>query len=69
MEESFFELANLDIQNMLYKTMKHYTDISSAYGNISLKLDEWQNAKSEREQLVNQWKSNYHMDVIPFIYG
>lgn len=69
MEESFFELANLDIQNMLYKTMKHYTDISSAYGNINLKLEEWQNAKSEREQLVNQWKANYHMDVIPFVYG
>lgn len=69
MEESFFDLAILDVKDGLYQTLKHYTDLSSAYGNISLKLDDWQNAESERKELINTWKANYHMDVIPFVYG
>lgn len=68
-EESFFNLAVLDVKDMLYQTMKHYTDIQTAYGNINLKLDEWQNAASERKQLLDDWDNLYHMDVLPFTYA
>lgn len=68
-EESFFNLAVLDVKDMLYQTLKHYTDIQSAYGNISLKIDEWQQASSDRKALLEEWTSTYHMDVLPFIYA
>lgn len=68
-EESFFELAVLDVKDALYQTMKHSNDIPSAYGNISMKLDEWQQAASDRKALLDEWKNTYHMDVIPFVYA
>lgn len=68
-EESFYELAVLDIKNMLYQTLKHYSEIQSAYGNINLKLDDWQQASSDRKQLLENWDNLYHMDITPFTYG
>ena len=66
MEESFFNLAVLDVKDMLYQTLKHYNDIQSAYGNISMKLDEWQQASDQRKQLLEEWENDYHMDVYSF---
>ena len=67
-EESFYNLAVLDIEDMLYQTMKHYSDIQTAYGNIQLKLDEWQQAASDRKSLIDEWEASYHMDIMPFEY-
>ena len=49
--------------------LKHYNDMQSAYGNISLKLDDWQGASDARKQLLDDWGNVYHMDVLPFIYA
>ena len=68
-EESFFELASLDVKDVLYQTAKHYNEISTPYGNISLKLDDWGQAADQRKQLIEEWKNSYHMDIIPFKYG
>lgn len=68
-EESFFNLAILDVKDMLYQSLKHYSDIQTAYGNINLKIDEWQQASSDRKSLLDEWESLYHMDVIPFTYA
>lgn len=68
-EESFFELAVLDIKDALYQILKHYSDIQSAYGNINLKLDDWAQAADQRRQLIENWDNTYHMDIFPFIYA
>ena len=68
-EESFFDLCILDVKEAMYNTLKHYNDMQSAYGNISLKLDDWQNASEARKQLLDDWNQVYHMDVLPFIYA
>ena len=68
-EESFYELALLDVKSALYEIMKHCSDINTAYGNINLKLDDWASADDKREQLLNEWKDSYHIDTIPFIYA
>lgn len=69
MEESFHDLAILDVKDMLYQTMKHYNEIQTAYGTIQMKLDDWQNAADQRKQLVDDWANLYQMDIIPFTYG
>jgi hypothetical protein len=61
--ESFLELATLDVKKFLYNAMKHYTEIQSAFGTISLKIDDWQNAESERRDLVERWKDVYHLET------
>lgn len=68
-EESFFQLAVLDVEDALYQTMKHYAELNTVYGNINLKLDDWSQAKDLRKALVDDWDSLYHMDVMPFTYA
>ena len=66
--ESFMKLLLLDVKENLYPTLKQYTQINTAYGNIDLKLDEWSNAESERADLINQWDDVYHLDRQPMYY-
>ncbi len=60
--QSFLDLATLDVKCFLYNTMKHYPEINSVYGNISLKIDDWQSADGDRKQLLENWDNTYHMD-------
>lgn len=64
--ESFYDLATLDIKAFLYNTLKHYTEIQTAYGTISLKIDDWSGAESDRKDLLNGWKDLYHLDTEQF---
>lgn len=62
--DSFLELATLDCKKFLYDTLKHYTELNSAYGNIALKIEDWQQADSDRKQLLEQWNNTYHLDQV-----
>lgn len=64
--ESFYELALIDVKRMLYGAMKHYNEIQSAYGTVSLRIDDWQNAESERKDLIERWRDVYHLDFEQF---
>lgn len=68
-EEAFYNLALLDVKDMLYQSLKHYNNIQTAYGNIDMKLDEWSSAAGDRKQLLDEWDNIYHIDVLPFIYS
>lgn len=61
--ESFYELALLDIKRFLYNTLKHYSEIQTAYGTINLKIDEWSSAESDRKDLIEKWRDIYHLDT------
>ena len=65
---SFMELALLDVKENLYPIFKNYANLSTAYGNIDLKIDNWENAESERKELIQRWDDNYHLDAGPGIY-
>ena len=67
-EESFYKLALLDTKVNLYSNMKHYTELQSAYGTINLRIDDWSNAESERNELLNTWEDTYHLDGPQMIY-
>lgn len=67
-QESFMKLFMLDIKEYMYPTLKQYTEINSAIGNINLKLDDWANAESERADLINQWDDTYHLDMQPMYF-
>jgi hypothetical protein len=65
---SFMELALLDVKENLYPIFKSYANLSTAYGNIDLKIDNWENAESERRDLIQKWDDTYHLDNGPGIY-
>lgn len=54
----FKKLAVLDIKAFLYNMLKHYTNIETAYGTIDLKIDDWAEAESLREEMVDKLKEN-----------
>lgn len=59
---SFYDLALLDAKDWLYQNMKQYNEFETAYGHISLKIDDWADAKGERRDLLERWDESYHMD-------
>lgn len=65
---SFMELALLDVKENLYPIFRSYANLSTAYGNIDLKIDSWENAEAERRDLINRWDDMYHLDAGPGIY-
>lgn len=69
MEEDFYDLSVLDVQDMLYQSMKHYDNLQTVYGNIQIRMDEWQQAASDRKTLLEKWENLYHIDIMPFIYA
>ena len=58
-QDEFFKLALIDIKLFLYNNLKHFDNIDTTFGNISLKIDEWSNAEDDRKTLVNEWESKF----------
>ena len=65
---SFMELALLDVKENLYPIFKNYANLTTAYGNIDLKIDNWENAESDRKELIQRWDDSYHLDIGLGIY-
>lgn len=65
--ESFYDLASLDVKKFLFNALKHYRDIQTAYGTITLKIDDWEGADNERKELIEKWRDLYHLDTDQFI--
>lgn len=66
--EEFMNLAILDLKENLYPTLKQYSEINTAIGNINLKIDDWQQAESDRKDLINRWDDTYHLDFRPIYW-
>lgn len=65
---SFFELALLDVMENLYPVMRQYAEINTAVGNVNLKIDDWADATSKRDDLLSRWDDSYHLDIPTPIY-
>lgn len=68
-EESFFKLAILDVKDGLYQTVKHYDGIETSYGRIELKIEDWANARQERDEMLKEWDDSYLLDQVDYNYG
>lgn len=62
--ESFMRLATLDVERTLYSQLKNMVNVGSAYKEIQLKIDEWSGAEAARNELVEQWRQTFHLDLI-----
>lgn len=65
--KSFLDLADLDLKVYLYNNLKYYDKIQTAFGTIDLKTDEYQNAESERKDMLEKWDETFHLDQIDWI--
>ena len=60
--DSFMKLALLDTKIFLYNNLKLYDSISTAWGQINLKTDDYQSAEAERSALLEDWGNTFHLD-------
>lgn len=61
--DSFMELAILDVKQFLYNTLKLYDGIPTAFGNINLKIEDYQSAEADRNALLDKWRDTFHLDM------
>lgn len=60
--ESFIRLATLDVQRTLYNQLKNMNNVGSAFKEIQLKIEDWSGAEASRNELVQNWTENFHLD-------
>ena len=61
------QLATLDVQRTLYKTLKNMTNVGSAFKEIQLKIDDWSGAADKRDQLIKEWTDSFHLDDLDLV--
>jgi len=61
--DSFMELATLDMKTFLYNNLKLYEGIPTAFGQISLKVEDYQSAEADKNALLNDWRDKFHLDM------
>lgn len=61
--ESVLSLAILDMKMFLFNTLKLYDNIPTAFGNIQLKIEDFQSAESDRNALLEKWTDTFHLDM------
>ena len=65
--ESFVTLATLDVQRTLYNNIKNMNNVGSAFKEIQVKIDDWADAGNKRDELVEKWKSSFHLDDMDLV--
>ena len=53
------KIYKLDLQIALYATLKHMDKIDTTFGEIDLKIDDWQDAESRRDELTEDWNLKF----------
>ena len=53
---AFSKLATLDVQEFLYNNLKYFLEQETAIARLSLKIDDWAEAASKREELLSAWQ-------------
>lgn len=62
---TFHKLALIDVKRYLYSMLKHHKDMQTPIGNISLQIDDWADATSERMEFIEQLKELQHLESTP----
>ena len=66
--DSFMELAQQDVKMFLYNTLKYHNELATAFGNINIKIEDFQAAEAERNAMLDRWRDTYHVDISPFSF-
>ena len=53
------ELFCIDCKIAFYEEMKRYNNIDTTFNEIDLKIDDWENAKDKREELLEKWENKF----------
>lgn len=58
-------LAELDMEWFLYNKLKRKDSLEVGVGSIQLKIDDWSNSRSDREEMIRNIREEANIDVDP----
>lgn len=59
LKDEFFELADIDVAIALFPILKHYDQINTPFGTIDLKINDLEDAKNRRNELIEKFTSKF----------
>ena len=57
---AFSELAELDFRRTMYNNLKYWNELRTAAAEYNLRIDDWQNAEDQRNELLDHWTETFH---------
>lgn len=57
------QLAELDMKQYLWGKMKRLTNLDVGIGTIQLNIEDWENAASEKRELLREWDESVNLDI------
>lgn len=58
LEDEFMDYAIADTKASLYPLRTRFQNLQTPYGSFELNLDQFQNAKEEKKQILEKWRNN-----------
>ena len=62
MRSSFAALAELDVRRTLYNNLKYWEELQTAAGSFRLRIDDFQDAENQRNELLDNWNESHHLE-------
>jgi hypothetical protein len=60
--DSFMELADLDVKDFCWNTLRFYDELPTAFGTIKIQPSQWEGAEDKRKTLLDEWRDKFHVD-------
>ena len=57
---SFAQLAELDFRRTIYNNLKYWNELRTAAAEYNLRIEDWQNAEDQRDELLDHWTETFH---------
>ena len=59
LKDEFFQLADIDVRIALYPILKQYDQLNTPFGQIDLKINDLEDAKNERKEIIETFTSKF----------
>ena len=59
LRDYFYKLCVCDVKIALFYMLKNYDQLNTPYGNIDLKIEDYEQAVQERQELLERFRANY----------
>lgn len=68
LRQAFYKLALLDAKRYFWNQMKYYKEFQTAIASFNLQIDDWADAESKREDLLEQWDQQFHLSRVAAVW-
>ena len=68
LRQAFYKLALLDAKRYFWNQMKYWKDFQTSIASFNLQIDDWADAESKREELLEQWDQSFHLNRVAAVW-